>query len=460
MNTNAATGSGRVIQAHQAIAEDIKALGVDTVFGLMSDDTAVFCTALDGLGIAFHGARHENNAIAMAEGYALPPAASASPSLAAAPPPQRPARHGRRQPHGLEAADHLWRAGPANRRGEPDGAGLQELQRHRRLASRRIAHLRRHVRHRRTHRLGRCRGCRRTGNHRRAAAAHQRAAYGDRSLDRHAPRRTRAAQDGRPTRASHRRSRRGAAREQEADIVAGRGAHLAGAKEAIEALAERSGALLITTAKGKDMFRGHPFNLGILGSFSHSMARRMVDQADCAVVFGAGLNFLTMSFGASLPPVPLIQVDSSRASIGRYSHADVAVVGDAKLAAEGIVAALPSAKTRRSRSSRKRCEGMLAGFDIERTSSPPTPRARWTCTASARRSTSCCPEQKNIVYDAGNFLGILPYLSVPGPGHFKMTSEFASIGLGFGTALGVAKGRPDIPTVPRHRGWRAADDHG
>ena len=58
MNTNAATGSGRVIQAHQAIAEDIKALGVDTVFGLMSDDTAVFCTALDGLGIAFHGARH------------------------------------------------------------------------------------------------------------------------------------------------------------------------------------------------------------------------------------------------------------------------------------------------------------------------------------------------------------------------------------------------------------------
>ena len=28
-----------------------------------------------------------------------------------------------------------------------------------------------------------------------------------------------------------------------------------------------------------------------------------------------------------------------------------------------------------------------------------------------------------------------------------MTSEFASIGLGFGTALGVAKGRPHVPTV-------------
>ena len=56
------------------------------------------------------------------------------------------------------------------------------------------------------------------------------------------------------------------------------------------------------------------------------------------------------------------------------------------------------------------------------------------------------PEQKNVVYDAGNFLGVLPYISVPGPGHFKMTSEFASIGLGIGAAMGVAKGRPDIPT--------------
>ena len=57
------------------------------------------------------------------------------------------------------------------------------------------------------------------------------------------------------------------------------------------------------------------------------------------------------------------------------------------------------------------------------------------------------PANRNLVYDAGNFLGIVPYLSVPGPGHFKLTSDFASIGLGFGTALGVAKARPDETTV-------------
>ena len=57
------------------------------------------------------------------------------------------------------------------------------------------------------------------------------------------------------------------------------------------------------------------------------------------------------------------------------------------------------------------------------------------------------PEDRNLVYDAGNFLGVVPYLRPPGPGHFKMTNEFASIGLGFGTALGFSKARPEATTV-------------
>ena len=67
-------------------------------------------------------------------------------------------------------------------------------------------------------------------------------------------------------------------------IVAGLGAHRAGAKAALEQLADRIGALLVTSARGKDLFRGHPCNLGIVGSFSHSAARRMIDQADCVLV--------------------------------------------------------------------------------------------------------------------------------------------------------------------------------
>src|SRR5262247_1683419 len=55
---------------YEVLAHDIKAMDVEAVFGLMSDDTALFATALDTVGVRFYGARHENAAIAMADGYA------------------------------------------------------------------------------------------------------------------------------------------------------------------------------------------------------------------------------------------------------------------------------------------------------------------------------------------------------------------------------------------------------
>src|SRR5689334_12850262 len=58
------------IPTYEVLAHDIKRMGIDAVFGLMSDDTALFVSTLDGMGVKFHSARHENNAVSMAEGYA------------------------------------------------------------------------------------------------------------------------------------------------------------------------------------------------------------------------------------------------------------------------------------------------------------------------------------------------------------------------------------------------------
>ena len=46
-----AAPSERPVPVYQMLAEDIKALGIDAVFGLMSDDTAIFATALDTIGV-------------------------------------------------------------------------------------------------------------------------------------------------------------------------------------------------------------------------------------------------------------------------------------------------------------------------------------------------------------------------------------------------------------------------
>ncbi len=231
-------------------------------------------------------------------------------------------------------------------------------------------------------------------------------------------------------------------------IIAGFGAHRAGARQVLEQLAERIGALLVTSLKGKDLFRGNPYNLDVIGSFSHSAGRRMIDQADCVLVFGAGLNLLTMSFGMSVPQdVPVIQVDSVRGNIGRWSAADIAVVGDAKLVAEQLMASLPARVASDKPFHNEETRRMLASFDIAGDFQPAhTPRTV-DPRALAVELNKLLPETRSLVYDAGNLLGVVPYLAVPDPGHLKMTSEFASIGLGFGTALGFAKGRPDATTV-------------
>ncbi|WIM12863.1 thiamine pyrophosphate-binding protein [Enhydrobacter sp.] len=440
----------RRASTYQVLVEDIKALGVEQVFGLMSDDTAVFATALDSAGIRFYGARHENNAIAMAEGFAY-----ATGGLGVAVIGRGPATA-----NGLHAATYASRTGSrvliisgdaavptgaVNSIG-PDYKGFNAT------GVLNAAGIRTFVATSPTAARGALADAAAAALQGGAAAlllpvnvqlAEMDLGFGAAVPAPKPAQRAPAAPSPQAIEAAVallRQSRKPL-------ILAGLGAHRAGAKAALEQLADRTGALLATSARGKDMFRGHPCNLGIVGSFSHSAARRMVAEADCVLVFGASLNLLTMSFGHSLPKVPLIQVDASRGSIGRWYPADVAVVGDARLAAEALLAALPAGT---NAASPFRSEGtlrFLASFDIARDFQPASTPRTVDPRSLGVALDKLLPARRNLVYDAGNFLGIVPYLSVPGPGHFKMTSDFASIGLGFGTALGVARARPDETTV-------------
>ena len=442
---------------YRVLAHDIKALGITCVFGLMSDDTAMFATELDTIGVRFIGARHENNAIAMAEGHA-----SATGQLAIAIIGRGPAAA-----NGLHAAISASRTGSKvliiygeapvggqglggaangigpdykafNSRGVMSAAGLQSFFP--------------------------------TSPHGARAAlgdAIRAAAWGQ-AVTLHLPTDVQLSDivvgegEGLPslpepiTPAPAREQSIAMvvnllANSQRPLIMAGLGAHKAGAGPLLAELAEKTGALLATSARGKDMFNGNndgnANNLGIIGSFSHSLARRYAEQADCVLVFGASLNFLTMSFGASLPAVPLIHIDRARNSIGRYTAADVAVVGDAGEVAAQILAAVPERSAEEKPFHAAAVRQDIAAFDIAGDFEP-MPTARTVDPRSLGLALDrTLPAKRNLVYDAGNFLGVVPYVSAPGPGQFKMTNEFASIGLGFGTALGVAKARPDETTV-------------
>ena len=440
------------LPVYEVIARDVKSHGIEAVFGLMSDDTALLVTTLDAIGVRFYAARHENNAIAMAEGYS-----AGTGKLGVAIIGRGPATA-----NGLHGAAYAQRTGSkvllifgasslnplAMGGGEADlkdfnvmgvfaASGLKTF-----LASDADS-----ARLTLTNAIGAtCNGgC--------VALLLPMNVQFDQvdypgTLGVPAP--------AAPLAVLRQLARVPAVeaaagflqKSRKPLFVVGLGAHRAGAAEAIVRLAEKVGAVLATTLKAKDMFRGHPYNLGIVGSYSHATGRRLIDQADCIVAFGAGLNQRTTSFGTSLPNhAPLIQVDVSHANIGRWFHADVALIADAKHAAEQLFEALAerpaSEKLLYNEENRQRLAhiDLAAEFQSAHTARTMDPRAL------AMAVNQLLPANRNAVYDAGNFLQIMPYIDVPGPECIKNTVDFASIGMGFGTALGFACGTPQRTTV-------------
>ncbi len=435
----------RTIPVYQILAEDIKGLGVDTVFGLMSDDICQLFATLDAMGVRMVGARHETNAVMAAAGYAAA-TGKLGVALIGRGPAMANAMHGT-----ISAAKSgmpvLIISGDA-----PLGRGV-------------------------TNALGPdlkafpaatvVRACgiptfvpASTDAVRQALAdAVAEASLGKAAVlllptdlqvgytavpDGPSPVKMLPPAAPQPARQSSIDTAMGLLRNSRRPlIVAGVGAHRAGARAAIEALAEKTGALLVNALKAKDLFRGNPYDMGILGSSSTSVARRYIEQADCVIAIGVALNSLTMSSGIALPPVPLIQVDAVRTNIGRWWHADVAVVGDARLVTEQLTAALPGRGTDQKPWHTAAVRAELAGFEhtmdfqIAHTARTLDPRM---LTLELSR---ILPENRHIVFDGGNFMANWAYFSLPNPGHFTHSLDSGSVGLGLGTAIGVARGQPD-----------------
>ncbi|HSF26173.1 MAG TPA: thiamine pyrophosphate-binding protein, partial [Actinomycetes bacterium] len=80
-------------------------------------------------------------------------------------------------------------------------------------------------------------------------------------------------------------------------VIGGRGAADPAAREAVARLAERIGAPVASTLRGKDLFRGDPFNLGICGGLATPLGTEIIANADTLIAFGASLSALTADYG-------------------------------------------------------------------------------------------------------------------------------------------------------------------
>jgi thiamine pyrophosphate-dependent acetolactate synthase large subunit-like protein len=234
------------------------------------------------------------------------------------------------------------------------------------------------------------------------------------------------------------------ARAERPAIVAGRGASLAGAGPALRRLGERIGALMATSAVANGLFAGDPFDLGISGGFSTPLAQRLLAESDVVIAFGAALNMWTTRHGALIgPDTTVIQVDRDEAALGAHRRVDIEVHGDAREAAELLIAALDPRANRRT-------PALAAEIAARRWRDEPyEPSRDWIDPRTLSIALDdILPEERIVTVDSGAFMGWpAMYLRVPDEHGFVFPQAFQCVGLGLGTAIGAALARPDRLSV-------------
>lgn len=233
-------------------------------------------------------------------------------------------------------------------------------------------------------------------------------------------------------------------------IIAGRGAVLADARDAIEALAARIGALLATSAMAHGLFADLPYALGISGGFASPLAARLLADSDVIVSLGAGLNHWTTRHGALLAARPqLIQVDVEAGAIGAHQPAAVGIVADAGAAARALLAEL---EVRNHHATGRRTPQIADAISARRWRDEPyddrPPPGTIDPRTLAIALDDLLPRDRAVAVDSGAFTGWpAMYLAVADPRAWLFCNAFQSVGLGFGAALGAAVARPDRITV-------------
>ncbi|MDC0768971.1 thiamine pyrophosphate-binding protein [Streptomyces sp. HD] len=227
-------------------------------------------------------------------------------------------------------------------------------------------------------------------------------------------------------------------------FVAGRGARDTGSREALEALAERCGALLATSAVARGLFHGNPWSLDISGGFASPLASELIQGADLIVGWGCALNMWTMRHGSLIgADAVVVQVDDEASALGAHRPVHLGVTGDVRLTAHRV----SEAAGERRQGYRTPENGAAIAARARLRDVPYQDigtRERIDPRTLSIALDDILPAQRVVGVDSGNFMGYpSAYLSVPDEKGFCFTQAFQSIGLGLATTIGAALARPD-----------------
>ncbi|WP_457966046.1 thiamine pyrophosphate-binding protein [Arthrobacter sp. D1-29] len=232
-------------------------------------------------------------------------------------------------------------------------------------------------------------------------------------------------------------------------ILAGRGAHLAGAGPELRELADRLGALTAGTALALNLLQGDGY-LGVAGGFGTDTAAGLMAEADVVLVAGASLTPFTMRFGHLLgPDSTVIQIDTALQPT--HPRVDTFVSADVKSAAGRLLRLLDDGAPADPHSEAWRAEARkrLAEGPGHEAGSVETPDGRLDPRSLASALDAMLPERRTVVQDGGHFMGWAPmYWRIPRPQDLVMVgTAYQTIGLGLASAVGAARAVEDGRTL-------------
>ena len=229
-------------------------------------------------------------------------------------------------------------------------------------------------------------------------------------------------------------------------ILAGRGCVRSGAAPALEALADRCGALLATSLFAKGLFDHHRFGIGVAGAYASPLAREEFAQCDLLIGVGAGLGHYTTEAGYLYPNAKSVQIDlNPRGLYQGIRVADMHIRADAKATAEAVLAKLEqrgfSSSGTRTPMLAKQIQAMAARPDpkeflVEPGTVDPRP--------AILELDRTIPKDWTVVSGGAHFAGVVAtHFYGRRAENMHIVNDFGAIGSAFPIAVGMAAARGD-----------------
>jgi pyruvate oxidase len=222
-------------------------------------------------------------------------------------------------------------------------------------------------------------------------------------------------------------------------LIVGHGAR--GAEDEVVALAERLHAPVLTTFKAKGLVPDtHPLGAGVIGRSGTPVASWLMNESDLLVVVGASFSNHT----GIAPYKPIVQIDDTPPSIGRFDAVTANVLGDAAIVVAALTDAVADAHPEDQPDVAERWEIWRA----EKARRVADDRGAGVSAAAVFAALSeHLPEDAVVSVDVGNHAYSLGrYLESKGQ-PVLMSGYLGSIGFGYPAAIGAWAADPDRPVV-------------